>query len=314
PAQAEPAREAPAPQPRRPAPQAQEEAEARPVLRQAPQPAEPVDEATADEALDDALEQGIADDDLFGDPTGAPEDPEAAEEDWGPDGLWGTEDDPPLPGAETGEAAEEPVVPETELEATMEDVAHEETLTGEEHAGVAPGHEGEEEAVEHEEAHFDGAVFGMQLLNFLVWLAIVVLLLRKPLTEFLRSRRLAVEEGLVEAQRLEEEAQAKYDDYSERLERLDEELEKLRQEMIQAGESERDRIIAEAESRAARMRRDAQFIIDQQLKQMRSDLTREAIEAAISAAERVLTEQTSSADQQKLAEAYLERLEEEVRA
>src|SRR5690606_29865617 len=139
------------------------------------------------------------------------------------------------------------------------------------------------------------------ILNFLVWLAIIVFLLRKPLSEYLKNRRVAVLEGLEESKRIKEEAEAKHAEYTERLAHLDEELAKLRQEMIQAGEAERDRIIAEAETRAARMRRDAQFVIDQQMKQLKADLTREAIEAAVKAAGEVLSSQTSGADQERLA-------------
>ena len=47
----------------------------------------------------------------------------------------------------------------------------------------------------------------------------------------------------------------------------------------------RDRIVAEAEARATRMRDDTRFVIEQQMKQLRADLTREAIEAAVNAAE-----------------------------
>lgn len=177
------------------------------------------------------------------------------------------------------------------------------------------------EAAEAEAAeahHFDAQQFFAQLVNFVLWLAIVIFLARKPVAEFLKNRRMSVEEGLVEARNLKEAAEAKYADYSERLEHLDEELAKLRKEMIQAGETERDRIIDEAEARAARMRADARFVIDQQMKQLRTDLTREAIEAAIAAAEKVLTEQVKDADQTRLADQYLETLEgsmkDEVRA
>lgn len=161
----------------------------------------------------------------------------------------------------------------------------------------------------HEEAHFSWQELLAQVMNFILWLAIVIYLAKKPLTQFLAGRRMSVEEGLVEAKNLKEAAETKYADYSERLERLDEELEKLRTEMVQAGEAERDRIIAEAESRATRMRADAKFVIEQQMKQLRADLTREAIEAAMTAAERVLTEQVKEADQTRLAQEYLEGLE-----
>jgi F-type H+-transporting ATPase subunit b len=147
--------------------------------------------------------------------------------------------------------------------------------------------------------------FAASILNFVLWLAIFVFLLRKPVTAFLTSRRRAVVEGLEEAARLKDEAEKKFTEYSDKLAHLDEELQKLRQEMIQAGESERDRIIAEAETRAARMRKDGQFLIDQQMKQLKADLTREAIEAAVGAAEEVLRRETSISDQERLAQDYL---------
>ncbi|MEZ4337203.1 MAG: ATP synthase F0 subunit B [Sandaracinaceae bacterium] len=169
-------------------------------------------------------------------------------------------------------------------------------------------HEAEEEQAPAEH-HFDAQQFFAQAVNFVLWLAIVIYLARGPVTEFLKNRRLSVEEGLVEARQLKEAAEAKYADYSERLERLDEELEKLRTEMVQAGEAERDRIIDDAEARAARMRADAKFVIEQQMKQLRADLTREAIEAAVGAAEKVLTEKIQEADQTRLAQDYLDGLE-----
>lgn len=180
--------------------------------------------------------------------------------------------------------------------------------------GVGAAHE---DHAAHEE--FDPVQFGATALNFLIWLAIIVWLLRKPLGEHLAGRRRDVEEGLVEAERLEKEAKVKHAEYSERLAHLDEELDKLRKEMVQVGEAERDRIIADAEARAARMRKDATFLIEQQMKQLRADLTREAIEAAVAAAETALAAQVGGPDQERLAEAYLGQLktsldEEEVRA
>jgi F-type H+-transporting ATPase subunit b len=173
---------------------------------------------------------------------------------------------------------------------------------------------GAQHAAGHHEVHVDWKLFGFSIINFLIWLAIIVVLLRKPLVSFLQNRRVVIVEGLEESKRLKDAAEAKFADYSERLAHLDEELAKLRKEMIQAGEAERDRIIAEAESKAARMRRDAQFLIDQQMKQLRVDLTREAIEAAVAAAEDMLRKEAAGGDQQRLADDYLKRLVQEVRA
>jgi F-type H+-transporting ATPase subunit b len=178
------------------------------------------------------------------------------------------------------------------------------------HGGThAAGEHGEHAEGEHGAHHGPDAVkIAALFVNFGIWIALIVYLLRTPLAEYLRSRRLAVEEGLEEAKRLQVEAQRVYDEYTEKLAHRDEEKQRLREEMIRAGEAERDRLLAEADRRAERMRKDAQFLIDQQLKQLRIDLTREAVEAAVAAAEEVLRAQASEADQKRLAEAYLESL------
>jgi F0F1-type ATP synthase membrane subunit b/b'/subtilisin-like proprotein convertase family protein len=155
---------------------------------------------------------------------------------------------------------------------------------------------------------FSSVEFWGSIVNFSLLVFILVYFGRKPVKSFLVERRRLVEEDLVEAQRLKEEAERKYEEYSGRLEKLDQELEALRKEMIKAGEEERDRIVAEAEAKAARIRRDTQFLIDQQMKQLRVDLTREAVDAAVQAAEKALKDKVTSHDQERLANDYLARL------
>jgi F-type H+-transporting ATPase subunit b len=152
--------------------------------------------------------------------------------------------------------------------------------------------------------------FWGSVVNFTLLMVILVLMGRKPLGTFLVSRRRAIEEGLAEATRLREAAKKKYDEYHSRLEKLDREIAAIRKEMVAAGEAERDRIVSEAEAKAARMRREAEFLIEQQVKQLRVDLTREAAFAAVNAAGKVLRESMSAEDQQRLAHEYLEQLNE----
>ena len=58
------------------------------------------------------------------------------------------------------------------------------------------------------------------------------------------------------------------------------------------------------------MRKDTSFMIEQQMKQLRKDLTREASSAAVLAAQDLLQKSTTDDDQDRLAEAYLDRLDE----
>ncbi|MDH5490413.1 MAG: hypothetical protein OEY14_00420 [Myxococcales bacterium] len=155
---------------------------------------------------------------------------------------------------------------------------------------------------------FRNAEFLGALLNFSVLLLLLGVLGGKPMLAFLSNRRREVEENLADAARLKAAAEAKHAEYSGRLERLDAEMDTIRREMAKAGEAERDRIVLEAERKADRMRREVSFLIEQQLKQLREDLSREAIHASVEAAREILAEQTNAADQSRLAKSYLEDL------
>lgn len=152
---------------------------------------------------------------------------------------------------------------------------------------------------------FQGAV-----VNFIALLVLFGWVIRKKGNPALAERRKQVEKELAEAQRLRAEAEKRHQEAATRLEKLDQEMVQIRAEMVKAGEAERDRIVSEAEEKAARMRKDTRFLIEQQMKQLRKDLIREAANAAVVAAQDLLERATTDSDQDRLADAYLERLDE----
>jgi F-type H+-transporting ATPase subunit b len=163
----------------------------------------------------------------------------------------------------------------------------------------------------HGEAHHgpDVTMLIASFVNFFVLVSLFIYLFRDKVTSSLKARRAAIENELNEAARLRKEAEAKHKEYSERLAKLDQELEQIKREMIAAGTKERDRIVAEAEEKASRMRKESEFIIEQQVKQLREEITREASEGAVAAAEQLLLKATTSFDQQRLAQEYLAALQ-----
>ncbi|MEM8609496.1 MAG: ATP synthase F0 subunit B [Myxococcota bacterium] len=171
----------------------------------------------------------------------------------------------------------------------------------------APSHGGQLHLSDLDTLNLVGTFF-----NFGVLLLIIGWAIKKQGNPALKARREEVEKELAEAQRLRAEAEARRAETAARLEKLDEEMAQIRADMVKAGEAERNRIVEQAEEKAARMRKDASFRIDQQLKQLRNELTTEAASAAVTAAQELLHEKTTDADQQNLAEAYLDRLDEVV--
>lgn len=185
-------------------------------------------------------------------------------------------------------------------------VAHAGAAHGE-HAGAAHGeHDGGHD--EAHEPHWDYFKLAGQLTNFAIWLTLLYMLLNRVLPKSLAARRAAIVDGLEEARRLKAEAEAKYEEYAKRVERMDEELARVREDVRKAALDERDRIVKEAADKAQRMHAEARFLVEQQMKQLREQLTREAIDAAVAAAETVLRERTGAADQERLVREYVASL------
>jgi F-type H+-transporting ATPase subunit b len=147
--------------------------------------------------------------------------------------------------------------------------------------------------------------FAATLINFAILAAGYYFLGRKGITEGLKSRRDAISKEIDEAQAMKHEAEARAKTYQAKLATLEEEVRAARDALIRSGEAEREPIVKEADAKAERMRKDAEFMVAQELKQIRLDLWREAVEAAVVTAEALLKERVSADDQERLAEDYL---------
>jgi len=146
------------------------------------------------------------------------------------------------------------------------------------------------------------------IVNFFVLIGIYYKYGKGPISEGLKNRRATIAREIEEAQRMRKEAEARALVYQEKLSHLEAELKETRENMKAAGVAERDRIVREAEEKAARMEKDAAFLVEQELKQLRSELTREAVETAVLAAEELLRKRITASDQERLAEDYLAQL------
>lgn len=147
-----------------------------------------------------------------------------------------------------------------------------------------------------------------QVFNFLGLVTILVVFGRKPLQTYLEARRQTVEEGIVEAGKLKAAAEAKHREYSGRIAQIDEELSKLRTDILAAARSEKDRIIQDAEERSKRLRAETDELIAQQIQQLQATVTREVVTAAVAAAEKMLQAGLKADDQQRLAHDYVQQV------
>ncbi|MEB2312874.1 MAG: ATP synthase F0 subunit B [Sorangiineae bacterium] len=152
------------------------------------------------------------------------------------------------------------------------------------------------------------APVGAMLLNSGILIFGVIYLARKPLADALRKRRQSIMHGIEDAARMKDEAAARLAEFEKKLQHLDDDIERVKREMREAGETERARILADAKERRARMERDARALIEQELKAARELLLAETVRGAVKTAEELLTKQIVAADQQRLADEYLASL------
>lgn len=146
------------------------------------------------------------------------------------------------------------------------------------------------------------------VVNFALLVLILYKAGSKPLQAFLTTRRGAMEQAMREAGEAKARAEARYQEYTQRLAGLDRELMKLKSDIERAAEEDKQRILADAEEASARLRRDTETLVRQHAEALERQVRAEVVAAAVTTAERVLRESIGPDDQRRLADAYRERM------
>lgn len=124
----------------------------------------------------------------------------------------------------------------------------------------------------------------------------------------LAARRTGIERALKEAVQAKEAAEAKFKEYSSRLEQANKEIETISQNMKREGELEKERIIAEAQSAADRIKAQAQSAAAQEVLKARGELRAEAARLAVELAEQKIRKNIAKGDQDKLVGEYISKV------
>jgi F0F1-type ATP synthase membrane subunit b/b' len=151
--------------------------------------------------------------------------------------------------------------------------------------------------------------FIASLINFGLLAAILFFAVKRAINPSLATRRAAVESEIAEAQRQLAEAEAQLREYKDKLEQSKDEFARLRDELVKSGELEAQKILDEARAKADRMQTEGQAMIEQEVRSLRADLIREAVDAAMKSAEQTVRQSVNGQDQSRLADAFLEGLD-----
>lgn len=160
--------------------------------------------------------------------------------------------------------------------------------------------------------HADGGVilkdFLYRCFNFALMVGLLVYFVRKPIRNGLRNRREEIATMLADAEAAKEAAEAKYREYSEKLEKATEEIAGISAAIRKEGQLERDKILEHAREMSEKILQEADARATNAVARARDELRAEAARLAVDLAEEYLKKEFSPTDQKRLVEEYMQKV------
>jgi len=147
-----------------------------------------------------------------------------------------------------------------------------------------------------------------RLMNFGLLVGVLIFLLRKPMAQGLEARRQGIKDQLGDLERQKQEAESQLAEYKQKLDRLDQEVEKIVAEYVRQGEAAKAKILEEAKASAEKLREQAKKNIEQEFASAKQQLKAEMAEQAVAMAEELIRKSIRDEDQERIIDEYLERV------
>jgi F-type H+-transporting ATPase subunit b len=149
----------------------------------------------------------------------------------------------------------------------------------------------------------------MRIVNFAILVGALLYFVRKPAVEAIRNSIESVRKMIQDAEVARKEAEDRMKEAEDRLAGVDKEIEELIGHAKEEAMVEKKRVLADAESSVEKLKREAVVAIEQELKKSQDLLMREAADAAVALAEKIISEKVTPEDHQKFITEYLEKRE-----
>lgn len=150
--------------------------------------------------------------------------------------------------------------------------------------------------------------FLWRTVNFIALLIILVKFLGGPTVRYMNERRERIAHELDDLTTKRDEAEKAYREFSTKLAGMEKDMERVIEQAMAQAQTEKARILAEAEQMAEDIRHQAQAAVQGEIESAKRRLREDVAEAAAKMAEELLRNNLSEADQNSIAEQYLERV------
>jgi len=151
--------------------------------------------------------------------------------------------------------------------------------------------------------------FFWEVANMALLAGVLIYFARKPLQSYLAERRDGIQENIAASEKLLREAEQRLAEWNAKAARLDSDVEQILESARKAAGQEAQTVIAQAEATAERIRQAAHAVVEREVNVARKRLRTEAAELAVEVAGRVLSEQVTAADRERLVDEFIHELE-----
>jgi len=151
--------------------------------------------------------------------------------------------------------------------------------------------------------------FIYEWVNLVLLIAVLGYFARKPVSEYLATRRDTIAKNIASSEQLLKDAERKLAEWNAKAARLDADVATILESTRKSAEAEKVSILAAAEATASRIRQSAGGVVDRELRTARVALRKEAAELAVTLAGSLLQQHTTDADRNRLVDEFIARIE-----
>ncbi|MGH7844480.1 MAG: hypothetical protein ACREQW_04825 [Candidatus Binatia bacterium] len=143
------------------------------------------------------------------------------------------------------------------------------------------------------------------LINFLIFLYLIKRYGLPVARDSFRTRHEEIARSVTEAAAARDHAEARAQEYRDRLARLTDEIRRIHETFIAEGEREKTKLLQQAEAQAVKVKADADFLAGQELKVAQLRVRREMARLAYTSAASTIRSHLTPADNQRLVDEFL---------
>ncbi|MGQ0793142.1 MAG: F0F1 ATP synthase subunit B family protein [Deltaproteobacteria bacterium] len=157
---------------------------------------------------------------------------------------------------------------------------------------------------------FNWGYVAKHTINLAILLGILVYFLREPVSKFLSDRRAMLSKQIDDAEQAIAEAKRNYQIYSEKLNKMDDEIKSLRDSIRRDGQTEREHLLKQAEASSQKIAQEAAETIKLETLRAKQEIQSEVASSALAIAEEMITKSLKEADQARLMDNFIKAVEE----